>query len=100
MAAAPNVRVSAAIDSVAAGRDLSIDETSAVLAEIMSDAVSAVQIGAYAEGLDRLKTLGLISEIIAWKLRLFVPTGVNGPDILAALLERHPVIRIADRGAA
>jgi anthranilate phosphoribosyltransferase len=47
MEAAPNVRVTAAIDSVAAGRDLSIDETSAVLAEIMSDAVSAVQIGAF-----------------------------------------------------
>ena len=60
-----------------------------------------VELAGFTDGMvDRLKALGLISEIIAWKLRLFVPTGVNRPDILAALLERHPLIRIADRGAA
>jgi hypothetical protein len=31
---------------------------------------------------------------------LFVPTGASGPDILATLMERHPLVRIADRGAA
>ena len=35
--------------------------------------------------LDRLKALGLVSEIIAWKLRLFVPTGASGPAILGAV---------------
>jgi hypothetical protein len=49
---------------------------------------------------DRLKTMGLISEIIAWKLRLFVPTGAAGPSILAGLTERYPIVRIADRAAA
>jgi predicted RNA methylase len=48
----------------------------------------------------RLKAMGLISEIIAWKLRLFVPTGAEGPAILAGLMERHPIVRIADRVAA
>jgi len=30
---------------------------------------------------DRLKAFGLMSEIISWKLRLFVPTGASGPEI-------------------
>ncbi|HEY1775070.1 MAG TPA: anthranilate phosphoribosyltransferase [Solirubrobacteraceae bacterium] len=47
MELAPNDRVTAAIDAVASGRDLSLEETSAVLGEIMSDTVSAVQIGAF-----------------------------------------------------
>ena len=46
---------------------------------------------------DRLKALGLVAEIIAWKLRLFVPRGAGGPVILAALLDRHPLKRIAGR---
>ena len=49
---------------------------------------------------DRLKATGLISEIIAWKLRLFVPAGATGPTILGALMERHPLVRIASRDAA
>ena len=47
MTAAPNALVTAAIDAVAAGRDLSDDEAAAVLAEIMADDVSPVQIGAF-----------------------------------------------------
>jgi hypothetical protein len=41
----------------------------------------------------------LISEIITWKLRLFVPTDASGPAILAELMDRYPVIRVADRTA-
>ena len=60
-----------------------------------------IELAGFTDGMvDRLKAMGLISEIIAWKLRLFVPTGASGPDILAALMERHPLVRIADRGAA
>jgi hypothetical protein len=46
---------------------------------------------------DRLKAMGLISEIIAWKLRLFIPTSTSGPVILADLMDRYPVVGIADR---
>jgi predicted RNA methylase len=46
---------------------------------------------------DRLKALGLMPEIISWKLRLFVPIGAASPDILSTLMERHPLVRIADR---
>jgi predicted RNA methylase len=49
---------------------------------------------------DRLKAMGLISEIVSWKLRLFVPTGAAGPDVLARLMERYPLQRVAERHAA
>ena len=49
---------------------------------------------------DRVKAIGLISEIISWKLRLFVATGPSGPAILATLIERHPLVRVADKAAA
>jgi hypothetical protein len=48
----------------------------------------------------RLKALGLISEIISWKLRLFIPTGVRGPAILAMLLDRHALIGVIDRAVS
>jgi predicted RNA methylase len=60
-----------------------------------------VELSGFTDGMvDRLKAMGLTSEIIAWKLRLFVPTGVAGPAILGTLLERHPLVRIVDRSAA
>lgn len=48
-------------------------------------------------GVERLKAMGLISEIISWKLRLFVPTGNDGPAILAKLIERFPIQKVLDR---
>jgi hypothetical protein len=49
---------------------------------------------------DRLRAYGLFHEIISWKLRMFVPTDASGPAILARVLERYPVERIAEREAA
>ncbi|MER9300267.1 strawberry notch family protein [Mesorhizobium sp. M0621] len=48
----------------------------------------------------RLKALGLISEIISWKLRLFIPTSDEGSAILAALLDRHTLVGVTDRTEA
>jgi predicted RNA methylase len=60
-----------------------------------------VELSGFTDGMvDRLKAIGLMSEIITWKLRLFVPTGVIGPRIFATLMERHPLVRIADKAAA
>jgi len=60
-----------------------------------------IELSGFSDGMvERLKALGLISEIISWKLRLFVPTGDSGPAILASLTERHPLVRLADRAAA
>ena len=48
-----------------------------------------------------LKALGLASEIIAWRLRLFVPTAEDrGPAMLGAIFERHPLLRANARAAA
>ena len=50
---------------------------------------------------DRLKAMGLFSEIISWKLRLFVPDdAVTGSAVIEQLFERHPLMRITDRKAA
>ncbi len=49
---------------------------------------------------DRLRAYGLFHEIISWKLRMFLPTDATGPAILAKVLERYPLSRIADRAAA
>jgi predicted RNA methylase len=60
-----------------------------------------IELSGFTDGMvERLKATGLISEIISWKLRLFVPTGASGPPILAKLIERNPLVRVADRAAA
>ena len=61
-----------------------------------------VELTGFTDGaVPQLKALGLTSEIIAWRLRLFVPTAADrGPALLAALLERHPLLRANSRAAA
>jgi hypothetical protein len=49
---------------------------------------------------DRLRTYGLFSEIISWKLRMFVPTDEGGVEVLAKVLEHYRIERIAEREAA
>jgi hypothetical protein len=49
---------------------------------------------------DRLRACGLFSEIISWKLRMFVPTDEGGVEVLARVLEHYPIERIAEREAA
>jgi len=49
---------------------------------------------------DRLRTYGLFSEIISWKLRMFVPTDATGAGVLAKVLDHYPVARIGEREAA
>lgn len=54
---------------------------------------------------ERLCAYGLFSEISAWKLRFFVPIasaeagGETGEAILARLIDRYPLVRVADRSA-
>jgi hypothetical protein len=49
---------------------------------------------------DRLSAYGLFSEIIAWKLRMFVPTNATGAVVLGKVLDHYPVERIGEREAA
>src|SRR3546814_18716990 len=51
-------------------------------------------------GVERLKAMGLISEIVSWKLRLYVPAGAVGADVLERRLERYPIERLSARKAA
>jgi hypothetical protein len=51
-------------------------------------------------GVERLKAFGLMSEIVSWKLKLYVPTGAAGADIFARLVDRFPIQRVAERKAA
>jgi hypothetical protein len=48
----------------------------------------------------RLTAYGLFHEIIAWKLRMFVPTDERGIEVLAKVLERCPLQRVAEREGA
>ena len=59
-----------------------------------------VELTGFSDGaVPQLKALGLLSEIIAWRLRLFVPTTDRGPAILAAILDRHPLLGARARAA-
>ncbi|TIX93310.1 bifunctional class I SAM-dependent methyltransferase/DEAD/DEAH box helicase [Rhizobium sp. P44RR-XXIV] len=46
---------------------------------------------------DWLRSVGLFSEMISWKLRFFVPITDEGPGILSKLMQRHRLIDIARR---
>ena len=61
-----------------------------------------VELTSFTDGMvPQLKALGLTSEIIAWRLRLFVPVAADrGPVLLSALLDRHPLLRANPRAAA
>jgi hypothetical protein len=45
---------------------------------------------------ERLSAYGLFHEIIAWKLRMFVPTDQQGKEVLARLFARYPLERVSD----
>ncbi len=63
--------------------------------------VDRVELTGFTDGMvDRLKAMGLVSEIISWRLRLFVPTSQQGEGILSVLLNRHPLARVVNRVAA
>ncbi|MCK1626313.1 strawberry notch family protein [Bradyrhizobium sp. 160] len=49
---------------------------------------------------DRLRAYGLFSEIISWKLRMFVPIDATGTVVLAKVLDHYPIERIGEREAA
>ena len=98
---APAVAIGDAWDAVLArGGSLQLDGGLSVRRSLVMGA-QRVELAGFTDGMvDRLKADGLMSEIIAWRLRLFVPTGANGPAILARVLVRHPVARVIDRAAA
>ena len=58
-----------------------------------------IELTGFTDGMrDRLRAIGLFSEMIAWKLRYFIPTSEEGPAILSRLIERHHVVDVDGRG--
>ena len=54
-----------------------------------------VELTGFTDGaVDQLKALGCHAEIIAWRLRLFLPMSERGPAVLRGVLERHPITRV------
>lgn len=49
---------------------------------------------------ERLSAYGCFHEIIAWKLRMFIPTDVGGKDVLARLFARYRVERVSEGSEA
>ena len=60
-----------------------------------------IELTGYTEAMrDRLKSIGLFTEIISWRLRFFVPVNAEGITVLEKLLAAYPITRIAEREAA
>ena len=58
-----------------------------------------VELTGFTSGMvDSLKARGLFGEIIAWKLRLFVPVGDASRTIFERLLDRWPLTNLTERG--
>jgi predicted RNA methylase len=57
-----------------------------------------VELTGFTDGMrDRLRSIGLFSEMIAWKVRFFIPASDDGQAVLSRLLERYRVVDVAGR---
>nr|WP_245279732.1 bifunctional class I SAM-dependent methyltransferase/DEAD/DEAH box helicase [Rhizobium leguminosarum] len=57
-----------------------------------------VELTGFMDGMrDWLRSIGLFSEMINWKLRLFVPLTDEGAAILSKLMQRHRLVDVARR---
>ncbi|NTI78610.1 strawberry notch family protein [Rhizobium rhizogenes] len=57
-----------------------------------------IELTGFTDGMrDWLRSIGLFSEMINWKLRFFVPVTDQGAVILSKLMQRHRLIDIARR---
>lgn len=57
-----------------------------------------IELSGFSDGMrDRLRAMGLFSEMIAWKLRFFIPTSDEGLEVLSRLVERHAIIDMTAR---
>jgi len=98
---APTLRPADALTAVLDGRTVLQLQDGIELRRVKIMGAFRVELSGFTDGMvDRMKAMGLVSEIIAWKLRLFVPIGTTAPMILGAVMERHPLVRVADRPAA
>jgi predicted RNA methylase len=98
---APTLTPDAAYTALLDGRTVLELEEGLQLRRARVMGAQRIELSGFTEGMvDRLKAMGLMSEIIAWTLRLFVPLGGVGPEMLASLLERYPLKRVSERAVA
>ena len=63
---------------------------------VMND--NRVELTGFTDGMrEWLRSIGMFSEMIAWKLRFFVPVTEEGPAILARLTQRHQLLDVISR---
>jgi predicted RNA methylase len=100
-AGAPNLSPDHAFAALMAGKTILDLAEGLQLRRVRVMGANRIELSGFTDAMrDRLRAYGLFSEIISWKLRFFVPVDATGLAILANILERFPVVRIADRGAA
>lgn len=57
-----------------------------------------IELAGFTDGMrDRLRSIGLFSEMIAWKVRFFIPASDDGQAVLSRLIERHRIVDVAGR---
>jgi predicted RNA methylase len=57
-----------------------------------------VELTGFTDGMrDRLRSIGLFSEMIGWKVRFFIPASDDGQAVLSRLLEVNRVVDVAGR---
>ena len=97
-AGTPNLTPDAAFTALLDGKVI-VDLTETLqLRRVRVMGANRIELTGFTETMrDRLRAYGLFSEIISWKLRFFVPVDATGSAILAKVLERYPIVRIADR---
>ena len=63
---------------------------------VMND--NRVELTGFTDGMrDWLRSIGLFSEMIAWKLRFFIPVTDEGATILSRLMQRHRLLDVVSR---
>jgi hypothetical protein len=98
---APNLTSDAAFAALMEGRTVLDLADSLQLRRVRVMGLHRIELSGFTDTMrDRLRTYGLFGEIISWKLRMFVPTDADGAEVLAKLLDRYPIERIAEREAA
>lgn len=57
-----------------------------------------VELAGFSDGMrDWLRSIGLFSEMISWKLRFFIPVTDDGRVILTRLMQRHRLVDVVGR---
>jgi len=98
---APELAPDAAFAALAEGRTVLELAEGLQLRRVRVMGAHRIELSGFSDTMcDRLRAYGLFSEIISWKLRMFVPLDASGIAVLAKVLEQYPIERIAEREAA